>query len=335
MSALDALHQALASTGAAIPMPGRSQLTKNEAMQYYGALRAQTGGYRAGRKPSLAQFATVSRPGVMNLDPSHQMVLRRLRFSNDNPVMYYSRPNVTYDTAGYERARYEYMRGSSRYADWTDEEIEEFVAETSGKSDEETQAAEYWEENRRAWDQANEDTLADRRQLLGAIEEFKEAFGDHWLQQSLQRTRAYWDAKKTETVRRVIERSSAMGNTPNPYVLAEIERRMVAQGADALMMREMELEQVRAQHLQAYTALLGDALMNTQRNPPDPATVTSQVETMGAASSPVRATSVGSGLSSALRQTVRNSEQPDISRQKSGSKTRGGLGLRTSGKLGL
>ena len=330
MSALDALHQALLGSGAAVPLPGRSQLTKSEAYQYYGALQAQTGSYQAGTKPRLEQFAQASRPSMLARDPSD---LARRRWSRDDvdlPVMFYSRPNVTYDQDSYARARYDYMRGNDRYKDWSDDEIHNFVAETSGKSDEEIAAAEAWEENRQAWDQANEDTLADRRMLLAQIEEFKNAFGDHWVQQSLQRTRAYWDAKKTETVRRVIERSSALGTTPNPYILAEVERRMEAQGADALMMRELELEQTRAEHLRSYVTLLGETLSSTQRVPPDPALATAQQQTMGAASSNVRATSVGTGLSGALQRTVANSEQQQAAPEK-----RKKIGLGSNLKLGL
>ena len=309
MSALDALHQALRSSGTAIPMPGREKLEKHEAMQYYAALRSAAGSYTPGSRPRLEQFAQVSRPTGIYPGPSAQAVYRRLRFSNDNPVIHYTRPNVSYDHDAYEQARYGYMRGSGKYEDWTDDEIREFVAETSGKTDREVEAAEYWEENRRAWDQANEDTLSDRRMMLAQLEEFKNAFGDHWVQTSLQRTRAYWDAKKTETVRRVIERSAAMGTTTNPYVLAEVERRMEAQAADALMMRELELEQSRAEHLQYYLAMLNDVLAGTKRNPPDTAQATAAVQTMGAASSDVRATSVSTGLSSALKQTLGNVQQ--------------------------
>lgn len=257
------------------------------AQDLYAAMNGMRTSPVAGAAPRVTDFMQVQAPqAVGQTGNTYRDSFGNVQISNQTTA--WSRPSVQVDEAAYTSAATAWMRGQERYADWSDQEIAEFVRDTMGMSAEQRQAAEYWQANQVAWRRAGEDAEADRNDMLARLEAFRAGYSESWINDTLAREKAYWDAKGRETIREVQTKMAAIGRTASPYLLGFIGRQFAAQQADALQVRRMQLEQERSQHEQEYLTMLNSVYQNTQRNVVDPATAAQIAQQMGVAASDVR-----------------------------------------------
>lgn len=193
-----------------------------------------------------------------------------------------SKPQL--DTGGYENAMAQWLRGQDRYADWSDEDIASFVRDTAGVDANQRAAMEMWYSNRIASEQAATDAEADRNDMLAKLEAYEQGYNEEWISSTLAREKMLWDVRRDSTLRRVQEQMSNMGRSASPYMLAEINRRLVAQQSDALQVRRFELEQERDARKRWILEMKNNIYQNTQRQVMDPATAADLVARLGQAS---------------------------------------------------
>lgn len=195
----------------------------------------------------------------------------------------YSAPSYQYDREGYVTALTGWLRGQSRYKDWSDDDLRSFAASTADVPDAQRNAAAFWEESRRGWDQAATEARQDRDTMLADLETYRQGFNSQWMTQTLSREKAYWDARITQTLTRVQAQYAALGRVASPYLMGELSRRMTAQAADALQVRRLELENEQRRQMETYLSMKNQVYSNTQRNVMAPETVLSIMQALGTA----------------------------------------------------
>lgn len=200
--------------------------------------------------------------------------------------------NLQFNNSAWSHAMFDWMRGQDTYKTWSDQEIRDFAATSSNLSEGERSAQEFWTSSQQAWQQAGAEAKADRERMLAELETFKSGYNSQWINDTLSREKAYWDAKIATTLQNIDQQYAARGAVASPYVKAEIARRMVAQASDALQVRRYELENERAARQQYYLTTLNDVLGNTQRQVLDPLQAAELLQKLGSASSTVKAVKV-------------------------------------------
>ena len=228
----------------------------------------------AGGAPDRTAYLTVQ-PGAMSTAAGG--------FGFREQIPQYSAPSYRYDRGGYVEALTGWLRGQTRYKDWSDEDLRGFAESTADVPDAQRNAAAFWEESRRGWDTAATEAKQDRDTMLADLETYRQGFNGQWVTQTLSREKAYWDARITQTLTRVQAQYAALGRVASPFLLGEVARRMTAQAADALQVRRMELENEQRRQMETYLSMKNQVYSNTQRNVMAPETVMSIMQALGTA----------------------------------------------------
>lgn len=170
-------------------------------------------------------------------------------------------------------------------ADWR-ENVQSFTQQQAAPQ---TAALDVWQNAREGVEEANQAAMEDREKMLAEIESYEEGYNEDWINETLDREKALWEAKRQQTLQRVQNQYAAMGRTPSPFLMGELNKRLVAQEADALQARRYELEQERAARKEAALRLRHKTYMGTQRQVLDPARATEIVRRLGQAGSNIEA----------------------------------------------
>lgn len=153
-------------------------------------------------------------------------------------------------------------------------------------------AKDWWGQQQTAWDQAAADAKADRDTMLGNINTWASNWSDDWINSSISREKSYWDAKTQQTMQQVSQQFASAGRVASPYLMGEIQRRLVAQASDALQVRRFDLEQQKRTAQLSALNLQNNVYSNTQRTMIDPAQAMQIMSQLGAGSSTVDAATV-------------------------------------------
>ena len=175
-----------------------------------------------------------------------------------------------------------------KFADWTEAEITRYADNTIGKSGNDKLAADYWETQNHAWAQADKESRADRQQMLDKIASFETGLTDE-VNAALQREKAYWDARGDNAVKEYISNQAAQGKVANSWILKSLRERSTAEGANALALRQTELNSQKNTQKGVVLNLLNSVLGNTNNNMTDPATALKILTALGQGSSTVAA----------------------------------------------
>lgn len=206
-----------------------------------------------------------------------------------NEGLWSETPAFQLDEEGYQRATFDWMRNNEKYTDWSDQQIQDFVQQTALKGGNERMAAEFWQNQNVAWEQAKEQSAADRAKILSELESFREGYGSDYLEERLSSMRRYIDADIQQTLRGVQNQFASMGRTASPYLLGHMARRLQAQGEDQLFMKQIELQGEVDTKKQFFLSMMNDVLKNTQHQTMDPLAALQIMQEFGKGSSTVSA----------------------------------------------
>lgn len=124
-------------------------------------------------KPTIDQYSTTvkgQKPATGSAPPAGV----KFTTANDARAYYQTGTYKKVDQSGYNQAMIDYMRQSPQYANWSDDDIANFVSQTSGASQAKTAATELWYDSRAAYNQAKTDAAADRAEMLKQIGNFNQ-----------------------------------------------------------------------------------------------------------------------------------------------------------------
>lgn len=276
MPTLSYLDQARQEVAARIPNGfGTADQVQSRLQQGWGAGVTTPTGY-APRQSDFLQVQTrvTSKGGIVN-EPG---MFGRSRIEPTRRSYDY-----TYDANGYQSALAGWMKSSGRYKDWTDQDIQAFAAETADMTPEQRSARELQENNRIAWDKANEEAKADRTRMLGELEAFKANYGEARINEAMSREKSYWDARNTQILDRAQKQMANMGRVASPWLLEQLGKRLTAQADEALAVRRFDYERENQQQQQFYLTQLNGVLANTKRNVMDPVTAATMTKQAGSA----------------------------------------------------
>lgn len=152
-------------------------------------------------------------------------------------------------------------------------------AAQSGK----TAAMQFWGDQNKAWNQANEDTLIDRGAMLKELADYKaqSIMNNQVIEKQLSDSEEQLRNSAQETMDRVRNSFAAMGRSASPYVMAGISSRLALQNKDKIDLRRSQLEMDRAQIHNNYLAHLSNVLAETKRTMIDPATAMAMMKELG------------------------------------------------------
>ncbi|OGV45212.1 MAG: hypothetical protein A2017_06635 [Lentisphaerae bacterium GWF2_44_16] len=158
-------------------------------------------------------------------------------------------------------------------------------------------ALSFWDEQRTAYEKANEDTLTDRQAMLEEIAKYKanSLLSNEKLNATLSEEEERLNASATQTIENAEKQFASQGRSADPFVMASLKRKLAMSNQDQLNARRTELEVERSQMHGTYLGYLNETLANTKRNVMDPNTALSFMQQLGSGASSVTSPGMSTG----------------------------------------
>lgn len=158
----------------------------------------------------------------------------------------------------------------------------------------------FWDTQRRGFEEANIDTLRDRGAMLQELGEFKanSLMNDEYIERTVDEKRESLRANTREILDRVQNNFAQMGRAAPPMMLANLQRKLALQNQDEIDTTRAAMEIDKAKLRSTYIDQLYNVLGGTRREVMDPQLAMQIMQQMGSASSPV--SSAGGGVSMGL-----------------------------------
>ena len=174
-----------------------------------------------------------------------------------------------------------------QYMEFNEMKMDAFEKQQERAEENRELAMESWDRYKQGVDRANEETREDREDILARLDTYEEGYNEDWINNVLAQEKAQWEVKRQQTLGQVQQQYANMGRQASPYLLGEINRRMVAQEADALQARRFELEQERDSRRQWALQLRNKIYSDTQRQVMSPQLAAQMMQTLGQGASTV------------------------------------------------
>jgi hypothetical protein len=204
-------------------------------------------------------------------------------------------PTLAFDKQGYAKGVFDFLKKSSRYAGWSDEDLTNLANDMAGAgTDAEASGKQFWAENQHAQEQANKDTIRDRNTMLAELSQYRAQ--SILSNETFERVMAEEEQKERganmQTLAQISQQYAQMGRQASPYLLAGVAQKLSLASRDKLFVRRAQLELDRSQLQQDFLGRLYQVLGETKRSVIDPATAAGIMEKLGAASSNVESVQV-------------------------------------------
>lgn len=139
-----------------------------------------------------------------------------------------------------------------------------------------------------ATNRANQETLADRQQVLTGIEDYRRQIGQD-SDTAIQQIRARISGEIGAVLQQAQEQYANMGVAPNPFVMAQLSARLRAQGQDQMTRARLGISAQRDQQQQFALQMLNNVMQATNRQTASPGDVLGLASSLGAGQAAGRA----------------------------------------------
>jgi hypothetical protein len=204
------------------------------------------------------------------------------RTSGKDDYLKLGKQNYTFDAEGYRKAQFDWMRGSSAYDDWTDDDINGFLDSINEKyyTNNEVTAMQLWQGNLIARRNANADAKRDREDILADIEAYKSTFSDETIAAAVAQEQQAWNTKIAETLQSAQQQAAAQGRVLDNTTYAMLRGRLEAQAAQAIQLVQMQYEQKRSEIALNAIQAKNDVYKNTSRTIETPAEIATIIQAL-------------------------------------------------------
>lgn len=194
-----------------------------------------------------------------------------------------SQPGTTFEEGQMTQDYIDWMtgEGASEFEGWSDSQkqawLDQIIAgDTTGAS-----ATQWWTDYGLSVEEANQRTEEDRNTMLGALAEYKTAYGTNWVETLLAEERANLNAAMNASLQSIQQQFASMGRVADPFVMGYMQSQLAIAAEQQYATRQAELETQKVEYEQKYLDLLYQTLSETQYDVPSLTEALAVLEALG------------------------------------------------------